>query len=75
MAVREGRKGTAARGRGTNYARRSTPGANCSNHGVSIGYFVEADMREDIAAGQLMRIRDDWTPPLAPLVSVILQSA
>ncbi|MBB4841466.1 DNA-binding transcriptional LysR family regulator [Sphingomonas kyeonggiensis] len=36
-------------------------------NGVGIGYFMEADVREDIAAGRLVRILDDWTPPLAPL--------
>jgi len=36
-------------------------------NGVGIGYFMEADVREDIAAGKLVRILEDWTPPLAPL--------
>lgn len=36
-------------------------------NGVGIGYFMESDVREDIAAGRLVRILDDWTPPLAPL--------
>lgn len=36
-------------------------------NGVGIGYFMEADVREDIAAGRLVRLLDDWTPPLAPL--------
>lgn len=35
--------------------------------GVGIGYFMEADVREDIAAGRLVRILEDWTPPLSPL--------
>jgi len=35
--------------------------------GVAIGYFMEADVREDIAASRLVRILEDWTPPLAPL--------
>ncbi|WP_442678292.1 LysR family transcriptional regulator [Sphingomonas sp. ASY06-1R] len=34
---------------------------------VGIGYFMEADVREDIAAGRLIRILEDWTPPLSPL--------
>lgn len=34
---------------------------------VGIGYAMEADVREDIAAGRLIRILEDWTPPLAPL--------
>lgn len=36
-------------------------------NGVGFGYFMEADVREDIAAGRLVRILDDWTPPLVPL--------
>jgi DNA-binding transcriptional LysR family regulator len=36
-------------------------------NGVGIGYFMEADVREDIAEGRLVRILEDWTPPLAPL--------
>jgi DNA-binding transcriptional LysR family regulator len=36
-------------------------------NGVGIGYFMEADVRDDIAAGRLVRILDDWTPPLVPL--------
>ncbi|ODR90039.1 LysR family transcriptional regulator [Sinorhizobium alkalisoli] len=36
-------------------------------NGVGIGYFMEGDVREDIAAGRLVRILEDWTPPLAPL--------
>ena len=36
-------------------------------NGVGIGYFLESDVREDIAAGRLVRILEDWTPPLAPL--------
>jgi len=36
-------------------------------NGVGIGYFMEADVREDIAAGRLIRILNDWTPSLAPL--------
>lgn len=36
-------------------------------NGVGIGYFMEADVREDIASGRLVRILEDWTPPLAPL--------
>jgi len=28
---------------------------------------MDADIREDIAAGRLVRILEDWTPPLAPL--------
>lgn len=32
-----------------------------------IGYFMEADVREDVAAGRLVRVLEDWTPPIAPL--------
>jgi DNA-binding transcriptional LysR family regulator len=35
--------------------------------GVGIGYFMEPDVREDIAAGRLVQILKDWTPTLAPL--------
>jgi len=28
---------------------------------------MESDVRGDIAAGRLVRILDDWTPPVAPL--------
>ncbi len=34
---------------------------------IGIGYFMESDVREDIAAGTLVRLLADWTPPLAPL--------
>jgi DNA-binding transcriptional LysR family regulator len=34
---------------------------------VGIGYFMESDVRDDIAAGRLVRVLEDWTPPLAPL--------
>ncbi|MCI4592222.1 LysR substrate-binding domain-containing protein [Sphingobium sp. BYY-5] len=34
---------------------------------VGIGYFMEADVRDDIQAGRLTRVLEDWTPPLAPL--------
>ena len=36
-------------------------------NGIGIGYFMEADVRDDIAAGRLVRILEDWTPPLVPL--------
>jgi DNA-binding transcriptional LysR family regulator len=35
--------------------------------GLAIGYAMESDVREDIAAGRLVRLLEDWTPPLAPL--------
>jgi len=34
---------------------------------IGIGYFMESDVREDIAAGRLVRVLQDWTSPLAPL--------
>jgi DNA-binding transcriptional LysR family regulator len=36
-------------------------------NGVGIGYFMESDVRDDIAAGRLVRLLEDWTPPLSPL--------
>jgi DNA-binding transcriptional LysR family regulator len=38
-----------------------------ATNGVGIGYFMEADIRDDIAKGRLVRILEEWTPPLAPL--------
>ena len=35
--------------------------------GIGLGYMMEADVREDIAAGRLVRVLEDWTPTLAPL--------
>ncbi|AXA25407.1 LysR family transcriptional regulator [Pseudomonas putida] len=35
--------------------------------GMGLGYFMEQDVREDIAAGRLVRVLDDWTPPLPGL--------
>ncbi|WP_075220807.1 LysR family transcriptional regulator [Acuticoccus yangtzensis] len=35
--------------------------------GVGLGYFMEANVRADIAAGDLVRVLEDWTPPLADL--------
>jgi DNA-binding transcriptional LysR family regulator len=35
--------------------------------GIGIGFFMEADVREDIEAGRLERVLEDWTPPTAPL--------
>lgn len=34
---------------------------------VGIGYFMESDVREDLAAGRIVRLLDEWTPPLSPL--------
>ncbi|GAO53207.1 LysR family transcriptional regulator [Novosphingobium sp. MD-1] len=38
-----------------------------ATNGTGIGYFMEADIRDDIVAGRLVRILEDWTPPLVPL--------
>ncbi|MBP2562072.1 DNA-binding transcriptional LysR family regulator [Neorhizobium galegae] len=35
--------------------------------GVGLGYVMEADVRDDIEAGRLVRVLEDWTPSLAPL--------
>ncbi|MBX4976161.1 LysR family transcriptional regulator [Rhizobium lentis] len=35
--------------------------------GIGLGYVMEADVREDISAGRLVSVLDDWSPPLAPL--------
>ena len=34
---------------------------------VGIGYFMESDVRDDITAGRLVRVLEDWTPSLTPL--------
>lgn len=34
---------------------------------TGIGYFMESDVREDLDAGRLVRVLQDWTPPLARL--------
>lgn len=34
---------------------------------LGIGFFMETDVSEDIAAGRLVRVLADWTPPLSPL--------
>jgi DNA-binding transcriptional LysR family regulator len=34
---------------------------------MGIGYFMESDIREDLEAGRLVRVLEDWTPPLPPL--------
>ncbi|MHA7777874.1 LysR family transcriptional regulator [Roseibium sp. M-1] len=35
--------------------------------GTGIGFFMEADVRDDIASGKLTRVLQDWTPPTTPL--------
>jgi DNA-binding transcriptional LysR family regulator len=34
---------------------------------IGVGFFMEADVRDDIAAGRLERVLADWTPPKDPL--------
>lgn len=34
---------------------------------LGIGYFMESDVREDIASGRLVQLLPEWTPPLSPL--------
>jgi DNA-binding transcriptional LysR family regulator len=31
--------------------------------GAGIGYFIAQDVEEDIAAGRLIQLLQDWTPP------------
>ncbi|MBX3584315.1 MAG: LysR family transcriptional regulator [Rhizobiaceae bacterium] len=38
-----------------------------AQNGVGLGYIMEADVREDIAAGRLVQVLADWTPILPPL--------
>jgi DNA-binding transcriptional LysR family regulator len=38
-----------------------------AQHGAGLGYVMEADVRDDIAAGTLVQVLEDWTPSLAPL--------
>lgn len=35
--------------------------------GVGLGLFMEPDVRDDIEAGRLVRVLEDWTPPRAGL--------
>lgn len=35
--------------------------------GVGLGYFMDADVREEVAAGRLVTVLDDWSPNVAPL--------
>lgn len=34
---------------------------------VGIGFFMESDVLDDIRAGRLVRLLEDWTPEIAPL--------
>jgi DNA-binding transcriptional LysR family regulator len=38
-----------------------------AQNGIGLGYVMEADVRDDIAAGRLIRVLKAWTPNLAPL--------
>lgn len=38
-----------------------------AQNGIGLGYVMEADVREDIAAGRLVQVLEDWTPSLASL--------
>lgn len=35
--------------------------------GIGLGLFMESDVREEIEAGRLIRVLDDWMKPVAPL--------
>lgn len=35
--------------------------------GIGLDYIMEADVRDDLAAGSLVRVLEDWTPALASL--------
>jgi DNA-binding transcriptional LysR family regulator len=35
--------------------------------GIGLGFFMEPDVRDDVEAGRLVRVLDDWTPELARL--------
>jgi DNA-binding transcriptional LysR family regulator len=34
---------------------------------VGLGFFMEQDVREDLAANRLVRVLEDWTPPFGSL--------
>ena len=36
---------------------------------VGLGYFMESDIADDLAEGRLVRVLEDWTPPL-PMLSL-----
>ncbi len=38
-----------------------------AQEGVGLGYVMEPDVRDDIAAGRLVRVLEDWTPSLSQL--------
>jgi DNA-binding transcriptional LysR family regulator len=35
--------------------------------GIGLGFFMESDVHADIEAGRLIRVLEDWTPPLGKL--------
>ncbi|WP_371416757.1 LysR substrate-binding domain-containing protein [Sphingosinicella sp. BN140058] len=35
--------------------------------GIGLGFFMEPDVLADIRAGRLVRVLEDWTPPLSAL--------
>lgn len=35
--------------------------------GMGVGYLMEADIAEEVASGQVVRLLNEWTPPIAPL--------
>jgi DNA-binding transcriptional LysR family regulator len=38
-----------------------------AQNGVGLGYVMESEVREDIVAGTLVQVLEDWTPRLPPL--------
>lgn len=36
-------------------------------HGIGLGLFMESDVRDDIEAGRLIKVLEDWMKPVAPL--------
>lgn len=34
---------------------------------MGVGFFMDSDVRDDIEAGRLVRVLEDWTPPLSSL--------
>lgn len=37
------------------------------SEGLGLGFFMEQDVREDLEAGRLIRVLEDWTPPFGGL--------
>lgn len=38
-----------------------------AQNGIGLGYVMEADVRDEIAAGRLVRVLEDWPPELGSL--------